>query len=582
MSVTTTSVRRHRRRARARRRPASARARVVARWSPCLGVLVAVVFAPSLMVGQHVLRPGDVLQRDPRAATCRARRSRSASCGCPRAIARPCSPGSRFGLAGVTFQTMLRNPLASPRHHRHQRRARARRRSFGIIVLGLGGLDGLAPRPRRRARDRASRSTCSRTDGGFAGTRLILIGIGVAAMLDSVVAYDAARAPASGTCQSAMHWLTGSLNGATWAGSCRRSRSRGRARAAVLASARATSTCCSSATTRRRRSASASPRTRILLILAAVALARLRHRGGRTDRLRRVHGRADRGPHRRPGRLAAACPAGLVGALLVLVADLVGQYAFDTRYPVGVVTGVLGAPYLVYLLIRTNRAGGFAMTATLTSPGDAAHARRTAYRVRSSTVLHDLDLGCRRADHRDRRGQRVRQVDAAARDGPAARAARGAGAARRQGRARASDQAASRAPSACCRSRPIAPEGIVVADLVGRGRHPHQGRFGRWSAARRRGRRARRSTRPARAELADRPVDELSGGQRQRVWIAMALAQETDILLLDEPTTFLDVTHQIEVLDLLTDLNRERAARPSSWCCTTSTSPPATPTTSSR
>ena len=60
------------------------------------------------------------------------------------------------------------------------------------------------------------------------------------------------------------------------------------------------------------------------------------------------------------------------------------------------------------------------------------------------------------------------------------------------------------------------------------------------------------------AELADRSIDELSGGQRQRVWIAMALAQRTPVLLLDEPTTFLDLTHQVEVLDLLTDLNRER------------------------
>ena len=104
---------------------------------------------------------------------------------------------------------------------------------------------------------------------------------------------------------------------------------------------------------------------------------------------------------------------------------------------------------------------------------------------------------------------------------------------------------------------PIAPDAISVADLVGRGRYPHQGWFRRWTpeddtAV------AEALAATDTAELADRPVDELSGGQRQRVWIAMALAQETDLLLLDEPTTFLDINHQVEVLDLLTDLVRLR------------------------
>jgi iron complex transport system ATP-binding protein len=102
--------------------------------------------------------------------------------------------------------------------------------------------------------------------------------------------------------------------------------------------------------------------------------------------------------------------------------------------------------------------------------------------------------------------------------------------------------------------QPIAPEGITVADLVTRGRHPHQRWFRQFS----------RDDETAVADalfatgisdLADRSVDELSGGQRQRVWIALALAQGTPLMLLDEPTTFLDLAHQIEVLDLLAELN---------------------------
>lgn len=103
----------------------------------------------------------------------------------------------------------------------------------------------------------------------------------------------------------------------------------------------------------------------------------------------------------------------------------------------------------------------------------------------------------------------------------------------------------------------VAPDGITVADLVARGRYPHQGLLRQWS-----GEDERIVTESMAATgvdgLADRYVDELSGGQRQRVWIAMALAQQTPLFLLDEPTTYLDIQHQIEVLDLCAELHEEQ------------------------
>ncbi|GAA1182413.1 ABC transporter ATP-binding protein [Nesterenkonia xinjiangensis] len=100
----------------------------------------------------------------------------------------------------------------------------------------------------------------------------------------------------------------------------------------------------------------------------------------------------------------------------------------------------------------------------------------------------------------------------------------------------------------------LAPDGISVADLVARGRAPHQGMLRQWSAQ------DERAVADALAatgttELSPRLVDELSGGQRQRVWVALALAQETPLLLLDEPTTFLDIAHQIDLMELFTDLH---------------------------
>lgn len=101
---------------------------------------------------------------------------------------------------------------------------------------------------------------------------------------------------------------------------------------------------------------------------------------------------------------------------------------------------------------------------------------------------------------------------------------------------------------------PVAPEGLTVSDLVARGRHPHQSWLRQWSSD--------DADVVEKAlgmtgvlDLADRPVDSLSGGQRQRVWISMTLAQGTDLLLLDEPTTYLDLAHAVDVLDLVDDLH---------------------------
>jgi iron-siderophore transport system ATP-binding protein len=103
---------------------------------------------------------------------------------------------------------------------------------------------------------------------------------------------------------------------------------------------------------------------------------------------------------------------------------------------------------------------------------------------------------------------------------------------------------------------PTAPDGITVGDLVARGRYPHQRWFRHWTP-RDEAAVARALEATGTADLVERRMQELSGGQRQRVWVAMALAQETDLLLLDEPTTFLDINNQIELLDLLVELERE-------------------------
>lgn len=103
---------------------------------------------------------------------------------------------------------------------------------------------------------------------------------------------------------------------------------------------------------------------------------------------------------------------------------------------------------------------------------------------------------------------------------------------------------------------PNSPEGLSVADLVSRGRYPYHGFAGGWTREDERAV-AHALNVTGLADMAHRPIDELSGGQKQRAWIALTLAQETDIVLLDEPTTYLDIAYQLEVLDLLSDLNKQ-------------------------
>lgn len=316
-----------------------------------LGVLVAAMFAASLMIGETFYPPADVL----RVILGETVPGASFSVGelrLPRAVSAVLA-GLCFGLGGVTFQTMLRNPLASPDIVGISSGASAAA-AFAIVVLGLGET-GVSAFAIAAGLGVAVIIYSLSYRNGVAGTRLVLIGIGMAAMLNSATEYVLSQA-AQWDLQQAQRWLTGSLNGATWEETALVAVALVVLGPALLSQAR------NLAMLQLGDDAAAAlgvrlERTRITVIVAAVGLI--------------AFATAATGPIAfvafLSGPIAARIvgpsgslllPAGLVGALLVLVADLVGQFAFAIRYPVGIVTGVLGAPYLVYLLIRTNRAGG--------------------------------------------------------------------------------------------------------------------------------------------------------------------------------------------------------------------------------
>ena len=333
--------------ARSRRRARTVRQATI--W--VLVVLILAGFAASLMFGRTFYPPSEVfrviLGEDVDGASFTVGRLRL-----PRAMLAVVG-GFCLGIGGATFQTMLRNPLASPDIIGISTGASAAA-AFAIVVLGLGGtavsvfaiVAGLGI---------ALLIYLLSFKGGVVGTRLILIGIGIAAMLESITAYILTQA-AEWDLREATRWLTGSLNGTNW----------GQVVPVLLAILVFTPILLGQSrnlSTSRLGDDAASAlgvrvgRTRLLLIVSAVGLISFATAAaGPIAFVAFLSGPIAARIMKSTGSLLI--PAGLVGALLVLVADFCGQYLFGTRFPVGVVTGALGAPFLVYLIIRTNRSGG--------------------------------------------------------------------------------------------------------------------------------------------------------------------------------------------------------------------------------
>jgi iron complex transport system permease protein len=324
------------------------------RWATVvivLSVLIIVVFIASLMVGQTFYTFDEVLgviggQQVPGASFTVGRLR------LPRAVL-ALLVGLSFGLGGVTFQTMLRNPLASPDIIGISSGASAAA-VFAIVTLGLGST-GVSIVAIVAGLVVALIIYLLAYKNGAAGIRLILVGIGVASMLNALINWELTRA-AQWDLQEALRWLAGSLNGANWDSVIPVLIALIVLSPILIGQAKNLAATQLGDETAEALGVRVS-RTRLLVIVTAVGLiAFATAAAGPVAFVAFLSGPiAARliGPGPSP-----LIPAGLVGALLVLVADLVAQFGLGTRYPVGVVTGILGAPYLIYLIIRINRSGG--------------------------------------------------------------------------------------------------------------------------------------------------------------------------------------------------------------------------------
>lgn len=329
------------RRTRARRRAAATAA---------IAVAVLLVIVVSLMVGNTFYSPAEVL-RVVLGETVPGASFTVGELRLPRVVL-GLLVGFAYGAAGATFQTMLRNPLASPDVIGISAGASAAA-VVGIVLLGLDG-PAVSFLALGGALATAAAIALLAHRGGFAGIRFILIGIGVAAMLHSVISYALSRA-AEWDVQAAMQWIAGSLNGATW----ERVAPLALACAALLPALLLCARDLSALRLGTDAAASLGVRTgfaRTVLVLAAVGLLAFATAGSGPVAFVAFMAGPIAARLVGPGG-SILLPAGLTGSLIVLVSDLVGQFLLPGTYPVGVVTGVLGAPYLILLLIRLNRTG---------------------------------------------------------------------------------------------------------------------------------------------------------------------------------------------------------------------------------